>query len=304
MKRAVSVSLGSPSRNKKVVVNLSGADGKAVEISVERIGTGGDAQAARRLYAELDGKVDALSVGGIDLYVHLDGRDYPIRAALKLVQDVHLTPLVDGRMLKYALEGRFVELARPLIGEWPRFRRAFVPFGTDRIGLISAVSTIADQVWIGDLMFMFGIPYPIRGLNQFKRLARLLLPAVGFLPVSVLFPPGAKDEALHPKFETIWRESDLIAGDMHYIRKYSPQDLDGKVVITNTTTEENLEMLRQRGVSKVLTTTPRYDGRSFGVNMMEAVLTAYAGKGRPLTMAELNGLINELELHPHLEILN
>ena len=189
MKRAVSVSLGSPSRDKRVIVNLKG-----MEISVERIGTGGDAQAARRLYAELDGQVEALSVGGIDLYVHLDGRDYPIRAALKLVQDVHITPLVDGRMLKYALEGRLVELAKPLVGTWPRFRRAFIPFGTDRIGLITAVSALADEVWIGDLMFMFGIPLPIHGLAKFKRLAHLLLPAVGYLPLSVLFPPGAKEE--------------------------------------------------------------------------------------------------------------
>lgn len=299
MKRAVSVSLGSPSRDKKVTIELKG-----MEISVERIGTGGDAQAARRLYAVLDGKVDALSVGGVDLYVHLDGRDYPIRAALKLVQDVHLTPLVDGRMLKYALEGRLIELARPLIGEWPRFQRAFVPFGTDRIGLISAVSTIAEEVWIGDLMFMFGVPYPIRGLAQFKRIARLLLPVAGFLPISMLFPPGSKDEAIHPKYEQTWHAADLIAGDMHYIRKYGPADMAGKTVVTNTTTPENLELLRQRGVQRVLTTTPRYDGRSFGVNMMEAVLTAYAGKGRALSLGELNALIDELELRPTLEVLN
>jgi hypothetical protein len=299
MKRAVSVSLGSPSRDKKVLVNLNG-----VEISLERIGTGGDAAAARRLYAELDGRVDALSVGGIDLYVHLDGRDYPIHAALKLVQDVKHTPLVDGRMLKYALEGRVVELARPLLGEWPHFRRVFIPFGTDRIGLIDAMSRIADEVWIGDLMFMFGLPFPIRGLAQFKRLARWLLPLVGYLPIAVLFPPGAKDDHLHPKFERYWAEADLIAGDMHYIRKYSPEDLRGKWVITNTTTDENLELLRQRGVRRVLTTTPRYEGRSFGVNMMEAALTAYAGKGRPLEIAELHALIDELNLRPSLQILN
>jgi hypothetical protein len=299
VKRAVSVSLGSPNRDKKVLVNLKGT-----EISVERIGTGGDASAARRLYAELDGKVDALSVGGIDLYVHLDGRDYPIRAALKLVQDVRHTPLVDGRMLKYALEGRLIELAQPLVGEWPRFRRAFVPFGTDRIGLISALNIIADEVWIGDLMFMFGVPYPVIGLEQFKRLARILLPIAGFLPISILFPPGAKDESFHPKFEAAWNEADLIAGDMHYIRKYSPFDLNGKFVITNTTTHENIELLRQRKVSKVLTTTPRYDGRTFGVNMMEGMLTAYAGKGRPLSMLELNELIDELDLRPTLEHLN
>jgi hypothetical protein len=48
----------------------------------------------------------------------------------------------------------------------------------------------------------------------------------------------------------------------------------------------------------VITTTPRYEGRTFGTNMMEAALTAYAGKGRPLTDTELNTLIDELELRP------
>ena len=56
----------------------------------------------------------------------------------------------------------------------------------------------------------------------------------------------------------------------------------------------------ERGVHMVITTTPRYDGRSFGTNMMEAALTAYAGKGRPLTDAELNDLIDELDLRPTL----
>ena len=68
------------------------------------------------------------------------------------------------------------------------------------------------------------------------------------------------------------------------------------MVITNTTTPENIEMLRQRGVRKVLTTTPRYEGRSFGINMMEAVLTAYSGARRQLSIAELNVLIDELQL--------
>jgi len=51
-------------------------------------------------------------------------------------------------------------------------------------------------------------------------------------------------------------------------------------------------------VKRVITTTPRYDGRSFGTNMLEAALTAYAGKGRRLTDDELNGLIDELGLRP------
>jgi hypothetical protein len=54
----------------------------------------------------------------------------------------------------------------------------------------------------------------------------------------------------------------------------------------------------------VITTTPRYDNRSFGTNLMEAALTAYAGKGRILTDAELNTLIDELVLRPSIQVLN
>jgi hypothetical protein len=70
-------------------------------------------------------------------------------------------------------------------------------------------------------------------------------------------------------------------------------------VITNTTTAEDIQLLRDRGVHTVITTTPRYEGRSFGTNLMEAALTAYAGQGRPLSDAELNGLIDELDLRPN-----
>ncbi len=88
MKRAVSISLGSSKRDKKVVIEFGGEP-----VQVERIGTDGDVEKARRLYRELDGKVDAFGVGGVDLYLRLDGREYPLRAALKLVEGVQQTRL-------------------------------------------------------------------------------------------------------------------------------------------------------------------------------------------------------------------
>lgn len=105
------------------------------------------------------------------------------------------------------------------------------------------------------------------------------------------------------KYQRQWLEADLIAGDMHYIHSYSPEDLAGKIVITITTTGENIEMLRARGVHMVITTTSRYEGRSIGVNMMEAVLTAYADKDRHLNESELDALIDELELRPSVQYM-
>ena len=60
------------------------------------------------------------------------------------------------------------------------------------------------------------------------------------------------------------------------------------------------DRLKERGVKRIITTTPRFDGRSFDTNMNEAMLTAYAGKGRRLTDEELNGLIDELGIRPTL----
>jgi GNAT superfamily N-acetyltransferase len=298
MKRAVSVSLGSSARDKQVTITLNNE-----QVRVERIGTDGDVEKSRRLFAELDGVVDALGVGGVDLYLRLKGREYPLRAALKLVQDVHQTPVVDGRGLKHTLERRVFELAAPQLGDLPRFRKAFVPVAADRLGLAEAMADVADEVIIGDLMVALEIPIPIRGIPSYHRLARVLFPVVSHFPMSLLFYGSGGDEH-EPKYQRYWEEADLIAGDFLFMRKHVPDDLSGKTVVTNTTTAENREFLRERGVGLVITTTPRYEGRSFGTNMMEAALTAYAGKGRPLTDAELNALIDELDLRPSVERLN
>ena len=291
MKRAVSISLGSSKRNKSVTIRLKGED-----ILVERIGTDGDVAKARQMYLDLDGKVDAFGVGGVDLYLRLDEREYPLHAALKMVEGVTQTPLCDGRGLKHTLERRVFELARPQLGE-VHFKQAFIPVAADRIGLAQAVAEVSERVVFGDLMVALGLPLPVVGIPAFKRVARIMLPIVSYFPMDMLF--YGSDGAEHkPKYVQYFEGSDLLAGDYLFMRKYMPARLDGKTILTNTTTEENIDLFRSRGVKTVITSTPRYEGRSFGTNMMEAVLTAYAGKGRRLSDEELNGLIDELGLGP------
>ncbi len=291
MKRAISVSLGSSRRNKQVTIRF-----KDEEILVERVGTDGDVAKARQMYLDLDGKVDAFGVGGVDLYLRLDEREYPLRAALKLVEGVTKTPLCDGRGLKHTLERRVFDLARAELGK-VHFKQGFVPVAVDRQGLAIAVAEVCDKAVFGDLMVALGIPIPLYGIPAFKRVARIMLPLVSYFPMSLIFygSDGAEHESRYRKY---FEGSDLIAGDFLFMRKYMPARLDGKTVVTNTTTEDNIALLKERGVKTVITTTPRYDGRSFGTNMIEAALTAYAEKGRRLSNEELNALIDELELKP------
>ena len=292
MKRAVSVSLGSSGRDKKVEIEFNGQP-----ILVERIGTNGDVGKAQELFAELDGQVDCLSVGGVDLELRFDGRAYPLYAARKLVKDVHRTPVVDGQGLKNTLERRVFELAAPYLEGPPHYKRAFLPMVADRIGMAEAVCEVTEEAVFGDLMVGLGLPIMIRGMHNYRRVLKVMLPLVSRFPMSMLYYDSINTKT-EPKYERHWKEADLLAGDFLFMSKVLPDNLRGKTIVTNTTTAENLNFLQVRGISTVITTTPRYEGRSFGTNMMEAVLTAYSGKNRLLTNNELNTLIDEVGLRP------
>src|SRR5512138_3914395 len=134
MKRAVSISIGSSKRNKAVEVTLLGE-----KVSIERVGTDGDIEAAALKYKELDGKVDAFGVGGADLGAIVDGKFYPFHSVQKLVRYVQKTPVVDGGGLKNTLENRAPAFLDAQIGDYikARGRKVMVPVGLDRWGMSS-----------------------------------------------------------------------------------------------------------------------------------------------------------------------
>jgi len=78
------------------------------------------------------------------------------------------------------------------------------------------------------------------------RLGRALLPIITRLPFQLIYPTGEKQDKTSPK-QRRWLEwADIIAGDFHYIRRNLPDNLEGKVVLTNTTTEEDREVMAAR----------------------------------------------------------
>ncbi|HSM58226.1 MAG TPA: hypothetical protein VK879_18880 [Candidatus Sulfomarinibacteraceae bacterium] len=292
-KVAVSISLGSSSRDKRVETTLLDQP-----VIVERIGTDGNTTRATALFTALDGKVDALGVGGIDLWVEMEGKKYPLHAAHKLIRSVSQTPVVDGSGLKNTLERDVVSSLVAALGDGYMQGRVLLTAAVDRYGMTQAFYDANYDVVCGDLMFALGLPLPIRTLANLKRLGRLLLPAIGRLPIRVLYPTGEQQDEVTPRFTKWYRWADVIAGDCHYIKRHMPDDLQDKVIVTNTTTPDDMSAFRQRGVRYVLTTTPRLQGRSFGTNMMEAALTAISAKGRRLTNNELEQMLRGLELRP------
>jgi len=302
MKRAVSISIGSSKRNKAVTVNLLGQ-----EISIERIGTDGDMEAAALKYKELDGKVDAFGVGGADLGLMVDDKWYRLYSCEKMVRFIKQTPVVDGTGLKNSLESKAAAFVDAKLGDYVRKmggKKVFVMTGADRWGLTHGFVQAGYECTFGDFMFSLGINIPLHTEQQLKTMAGLVMPIAGRLPFEWVYPIGEKQEERKPKYPKYFEWATVIAGDCHYIKRYMPDDMHGKVVVTNTTTPQDVELFKKCGVKYLVTTTPVLDGRSFGTNMMESALIALSGKQRVLTHAEYEELLQKLGFEPSLQELN
>ncbi len=299
MKHAVSVSLGSSKRDKRVEVSLLGE-----KVTIERIGTDGDMEAAAQLYKEMDGKIDAFGVGGTDLGVLIDGKFYPLYSIHPMIRFVEKTPMVDGSGLKNTLEGRALPALMKHLNGRELEKRAFIVSGAERWGLSKSFCEHGFESVFGDIMFALGLPIAVRSCENLKRMAAIIMPLAGRLPFEWVYPTGESQEVRVPKYTKYYEWASVIAGDCHYVKKHMPDSLPGKIIVTNTTTPEDQELFRQVGISTLVTTTPVIDGRSFGTNMMEAALVAVAGKGRPLTHPELSEIIEELDFQPQIHELN
>ena len=299
MKRAVSISLGSSKRDKRVQLELLGEP-----VVIERIGTDGDMERAAQLYRELDGQVDAFGVGGADLGLLVDDKWYALHSVKPMVRFIHKTPVVDGTGLKSTLEHGAAAFLEQAVGTQVQPKRALFTAGSDRWGMSVGFLEQGYDCVFGDLMFALDVPIPLRSAQAVKRMAAVLMPLVSRLPFSMIYPTGDKQEAFVPKHERWYKWATVLAGDCHFIKRHMPLQLPGRTVVTNTTTAADVQLFRERGIRYLVTTTPVLEGRSFGTNMMEAALVAVAGKGRKLTTPELVDMIARLGFKPQLQQLN
>jgi hypothetical protein len=131
-------------------------------------------------------------------------------------------------------------------------------------------------------------------------MARRYLPDACKLPFQFFYPTGKKqDRAPQAKYPEYYDDADIIAGDYHFMRQFMPPRLDGKTVLTNTVTADDIAFLRDHGIAQLITTTPDFGGRSFGTNVVEAALVAILGKRwSDVTEDDYTGLLRRLDLKP------
>lgn len=273
VKRVVSVSLGSSKRDKKAETELLGE-----RYLIERVSADGDLKRFAAMFRELDGKVDALGIGGADRYIWLGDRRYEFKQIARLVSGAVRTPVVDGSGLKNTLEREVIRRVQEQGIVNFAASRALVVSAIDRFGLAQTLAEYSREIVYGDALFAVGLPLPIKSYKTLKMIGSLALPIVTHLPFRWVYPVGEKQNVRKPRHGKWFEWADVIAGDWNYILRYMPDALPGKTIITQSVRKENLDFFRKAKIARLITTTPVIEGETFATNVWEAVLVAYLGR--------------------------
>jgi len=301
-KEIVSVSLGPSTRDFAFTTKLFGE-----EVHVRRLGADGSVQRACELVAQFDGQVDAIGLGGMNVRFRVGNRTYVHKQIQRIASTAQATPVVDGAHLRNTLERWAIgQVAKQQPGIFSH-KRVFVVSGIDRYGMAQVLSTFTPEIRSGDPIFHLNLPFSLRSFRQLELYASLVLPTLCRAPYCRLCPVGPEQDLRTPRGVKHFDQAHIIAGDYTYMRRFAPDNLRGKTVITNTLSSADVQNLKERGVESLITMTPPLsDDHPFvGANIIEAILVSFIDRPpEEITEDDYLNLVARGELEPRVTVLN
>jgi len=271
MKEIAVIHIGE--RDAEEIVSLLGED-----VRVAYRGTAGDGERASQLIAEYDGKVDCIALDGFPAMLQLGSAQRAHEVGSTLPALATQSPIVDGSGIRGGLERWAVILAdRAQPGIFAEKQTLFAP-GLNHSGMTQALVRRSRAVRYADPLIYFGLPdFPFVGSQRtLEQAAPRTLDELKDTSFRRLRPVAG--EPGHERSAEPFQWADLIAGDIGAIRRYAPDLLKHKTVVVEYANAEDLEDLKQRGVSIVVTLMPSLNPKNnlgqWPAAVVEAVLVA------------------------------
>ena len=112
--------------------------------------------------------MDAIGLGGIDIYLSVGGKQFVIGDGKRLAEAATRTPVVDGSGLKNTLERRVVQqlAARGLVTP---DTQVLMVSALDRFGMAEAFVELGCPCVFGDLIFNIGLDFPLTTAGRDRR---------------------------------------------------------------------------------------------------------------------------------------
>lgn len=278
-------------------------------IELTHYGCESDVGAVAAYIQKYDGEVTAVAVEGAARQLRLGKEKVDHEEAEHIFGLAEKTPVVDGQGILAAMERwavRLIEEERP--GFWAQKRILMVP-GLNHGGLSEALQQYAEEIRYADPMIYFSLPGApgVGSPETLEPAARTTLPQLKQFPYYELFPgPG---EPFRERSSKLFEWADYLVGDMGALRRYGPDELPQKTVVTTHVSRDDLDDLRGRGVSVVVTTLPALSENEnrlaqHSAATFEACLVALRPQGtEPLTEDTYLNLLAELKWEPTIHYL-
>jgi predicted amino acid dehydrogenase len=301
-KEIVSISLAPSSSDFELTTQIF-----REEIHVRRFGTDGDMLRARELVLQFDGQVDAIGLGGMNIFFRVGQRTYIHKQIHQVASAAKATPVVDGIHIKNTFErwaiSQMAEQQRGIFSH----KKVFVVSGIVQYGMAQVLSSFTREIFFGDPIFQLNFPFALRSFNQLERYAKLIFPYLCRSPYRRLFPVEQEQTRRTIRSAKYFNQANIIVGESVYIRRFAPDNLKGKVVITDDISTGDLDDFRKRGVESLITVIPPLsDMHPFvSADVLEAIFVSFID--RPTAETTDNDyldLITRCDLKPHITVLN
>lgn len=276
------------------------------EITLQHVGCDGDMDIVAARIAELDGQVDAIALQGISRILKLGNEKVVHSEASRLFDQARQSPVVDGGGVRAAMERWAVRLAAEAQpGIWSRKRVLMVP-GLNHSGLAQALNQYTEELRYADPAIYFALPAaPMVGGMLLGAAGSFTVSQMQDFPFRRLFPEAG--EPGQPRSAKPFEWADILAGDVGAIRRYAPESLKRKIILTEAVTDDDVADLASRGATAVVTTMPPLGTGPLAhlcAATFEACLVALRPeKEAPLTENTYLNLMADLDWKPGIQFL-
>jgi predicted amino acid dehydrogenase len=245
---------------------------------------------------------DAVALEGIFASFNIAGHVYRHHYVWKMLGiDQHGDRVSDGSGLQATLERYLVSQAAIELEDAIRHKHILFLSGLNRWGSADVLSRYSERMTFGDMLYGFRLGIPIKSFGAFVKAAGRLARAAGRTPANWYWPSARKSRPLMPRFQRYFRNADVIVGGMSYFRRYMPDSLQGKVIITNIHCEADVELFAERKASVVVSLTPVIDGVYVPLPVLEASFKLTAAACGEINLADYYlSKLQQLDLRPHI----
>ncbi len=271
MKRIVSVSLGPASADFEFTTTILGQP-----FHIRRVGTDGDIGTAARLLERVQHEADVCGLGMVTDHAFVGTRRYPDRVTARLEQVVTKVPLTTGGRLRTFLDEWAVRHVQNEENAYFTNARVLFLCGIRDYRAASTLSEYTRNFAFADPITLDGVPKVLHSLHGLERYARM---SARFprrkLSVDEVRSDGVPRLAWNRRaIRRAMKWAHFLVAPYYEAEQYSKEELQRKVVLTSSITDESLKRLGEKDVHVVIDRTPRLLDRVVGLNIIDAMILA------------------------------